>query len=48
MNFLLLVLEMIFVVGGIALLPARSELLPSRNIRRERDNSLCSAKGNKT
>jgi hypothetical protein len=48
MNVLLFVLEMIFVVGGIALVPARSELAPSRNIERERENLLRSAKGNKT
>jgi hypothetical protein len=40
MNFLLFVLEMIFVVGGIALVPARSELSPSRNIERDQENSL--------
>jgi len=45
MNFLLFVLEMIFVVGGIALVPARSELSPSRNIERERLNSLRSQQG---
>jgi hypothetical protein len=48
MNFFLFVLEMIFVVGGIALVPAPSELARSRNIERERENSLRSAKGNKT
>ena len=40
MHFLLFVLEMILVLGGIALVPARSELSPSRNIERERENSL--------
>ena len=40
MNFLLFVLEMVLVLGGIALVPARSELSPSRNIERERENSL--------
>ena len=45
MNFLLFVLEMVLVLGGIALVPARSELLPSRNIERERENSLRSEQG---
>jgi hypothetical protein len=45
MNFLLFVLEMIFVVGGIALVPARSELSPSRNVERERESSLRSWQG---
>jgi hypothetical protein len=40
MNFLLFVLESILVVGGIGLVPARSELSPSRNLERERENSL--------
>ena len=40
MNFLLFMFEMVLVLGGIALVPARSELLPSRNMERERENSL--------
>ena len=40
MHFLLFMFEMVLVLGGIALVPARSELLPSRNIERERENSL--------
>ena len=40
MNFLLFVLEMVLVLGGIALAPARPELSPSRNMERERENSL--------
>jgi hypothetical protein len=41
MNFLLFALE-IFVVAGIALVPARSELSPARVIHNEREqrNSL--------
>ena len=40
MHCLLFVFEMVLVLGGIALAPARSELSPSRNIERERENSL--------
>ena len=40
MHFLLFVFEMVLVLGGIALVPARFELSPSRNIERERENSL--------
>ena len=40
MHFLLFVFEMVLVLGGIALVPARSELSPSRNIERERETSL--------
>ena len=42
MHFLLFMFEMVLVLGGIALVPARSELSPSRNIERERENSLLS------
>ena len=45
MYFLLFVFEMVLVLGGIALVPARSELSPSRNIERERENSLRSEQG---
>jgi hypothetical protein len=45
MHFLLFMFEMVLVLGGIALVPARSELLPSRNIERERENSLRSWQG---
>ena len=59
MNFLLFVLEMIFVVGGIALVPARSELSP-REMSSVSGRALCvpgrardfrrrtNGKGNKT
>ena len=40
MYFLLFVFEMVLVLAAIALVPARSELSPSRNIERERENSL--------
>ena len=40
MHFLLFVFEMVLVLGGITLVPARSELSASRNIERERENSL--------
>jgi hypothetical protein len=44
MNFLLFVLEIILVVGGIALVPARSQLRIRRRPdicdERERENSL--------
>ena len=40
MYFLLFVFGMVPVLGGIALVPARSELSPSRNIEREQENSL--------
>ena len=40
MHFLLFVFEMVLVLGGIALAPARSELSPSRNIERQLENSL--------
>jgi hypothetical protein len=40
MNFLLFVLEIVLVVGGIGLVPARSELSRSRSFQRERENSL--------
>ena len=39
MHFLLFVFEMVLVLGGIALVPARSELSPSRNIERQLENS---------
>jgi hypothetical protein len=38
MHFLLFVLEMLLVLGGIAVVPARSELSPSRNVAREPEN----------
>jgi len=44
MNFLLFVLEMILVLGGIALVPARSELSPSRYLEPERENCRGSAR----
>jgi hypothetical protein len=40
MYFLLFVFEMVLVLGGIALVPARSELSPSKSIERERESSL--------
>jgi hypothetical protein len=42
MNFLLFVLEILFVVAVIVLVPARSELSPARVIHTEREprNSL--------
>ena len=40
MHFLLFVFEMVLVLGGVGLAPARSELSPSRNIERERESSL--------
>jgi hypothetical protein len=40
MHLLRFVLEMVLVLGGIALVPARSELSPPRNIEREQENSL--------
>jgi hypothetical protein len=45
MYLLLFVFEMVVVLGGIALVPTRSELSPSRNIERERENSLRSQQG---
>ena len=45
MHCLLFVFEMVLVLGGIALASARSELSPSRNIERERENSLRSQQG---
>ena len=45
MNFLLFVLEMILVFGGIALMPARSELSPSRNPEPEWENCRGSPRG---
>jgi len=45
MNFLLFVLEMSLVFGGIALMPAPSELSPSRNLEPVRENCRGSPRG---